>query len=265
MNSCKSKQEVSTLFKQMMQNNYQLYYENDLEKERLLRFISEKDKVKDIEAPDAYIEIGNIIYIIEHFKVSSYNAGKKGDSFLCALNSNKDSQLNKPNIENLVNNFERNFLNHANKINKYKEKIEREHPNKEYKVIFLIEDTSKSILEVPHKANNISILNIKEINEILKKQNDLNGVIVYSCSPLGASFILSTKLGLSQIKTYEKEEKDFISYVFQITNLSNPCFQTLLNYLCNLKENCTITDSVTVTKKYTDEQLKQLKEQGYEV
>lgn len=214
------------------------------------RLISNLSQAIDSDAPDAFLELDNVIYLIEHFKLSAYHTNRKGDSLQEALNTARNTCLTAPTINNLVENFMSTFSSHSKKFNNYFQKAKEAFPNKCYKLILLIEDTSYAILSASNEPY-ISILNIDKINSALYAHPQVDGVIVTFSPPCGTFLVSADKQGLKKIKNYPLNSVDIPAYV---SSLSKEEQKKIMNYFCSILEKNELTDSVSVKKFNTKEE-----------
>lgn len=160
--------------------------------------------VNDFEAPDFYLKLDNYILGVEHFMIDQSKLTKKGyrlkrkyceryfeeiHSEIKKDNSDKNvsQHLEKISVDlkykYLYQNLTRSFMNHYNKIEKYKENIRNEidTKNKEIIIIFLIQYDSMIPSSIFHEGEEKFIYPHNDIKfyEFLKNKSDLKGVILY--------------------------------------------------------------------------------------
>lgn len=236
-----SKKEVS-LIAQNIKDDIKVY--SYWTKINMSKLISNLSQVRDADAPDAFLVLDNVVYLIEHFKLSAYRTNKKGDSLQRAFNTPGNHDLKPPKLDDLVKNFISIFSSHAKKFNQYFQKAKEKYPGKPYKLILLIEDTSQYILSSLND-DSISILNIDTINSILYNHPQVDGVIVKHSSVRDSFYVLADKQGLKKIKTYPSDAFDFPAY---INSLSNQELLKMRNFLCSILEKAECVDSFSVEK-----------------
>ena len=201
------------------------------------------------DRPDGLLLIGNIVYILEHFEMSIFkNTKRKGDALksvekIPVEKIKKDVQLH-PKKYNLINNLEKGLLKHANSFEVYFEEATKQFPNKEYKLILLIEDNSNDIV-VNSEGEDINILSVLETLCLLINYQDIAGVINYNTSPRGNYMIANDTKVMQRKLLYVLPIKDTMPV---LTPELVSAFTKSIQSLIMLSESATMKDTINVTK-----------------
>lgn len=186
-----SKNELKNIYHQLTSRNPEKrFFSSTIDFDKVINaFADVKDKQ---ECPDGIIEIGNVVYILEHFEVSLYRNKNNGDLLRIAQNNNYINFFKRTNIanyienlnsslENLLNAFNISLDKHMKRYNEYVKNAQKDHQDKEYKLIFVVEDTSHSIIN----EDGISLLDTYECAEKILSYSQIDGVILYHTSNRG--------------------------------------------------------------------------------
>ncbi|MFI3261129.1 MAG: hypothetical protein R3Y13_05415 [bacterium] len=105
------------------------------------------------EEPDIFSVFDDKVIGIEHFEFDSFKNTKSGsemkryEQHLIKTGEPVDhnkiaNMLANRTIDQYYNNFKKHFLNHYDKIKKYKSKLKEKYPDKDIEIYFFVEDTS---------------------------------------------------------------------------------------------------------------------------
>lgn len=140
------------------------------------------------ERPDAYLVHGDVVFCIEHFKISQYKHKRKGDIGQKAESSKKNRDKLKddetfdlqPSLDNLCDSLDSALKKHLHTPSIYRDNVAEIVKAKDYRLVLLIEDASGQGVYI-EKFNNTSrnpILFDKIASNLLMYQNDVWGVLI---------------------------------------------------------------------------------------
>ncbi|MBE5903281.1 MAG: hypothetical protein E7275_03240 [Pseudobutyrivibrio sp.] len=187
----------------------------------------------EFDAPDIYIKLENVVWIIEHFEFDCSHSNRKGSSFkreeYRVANAEEkivtteqgalfhDKIKAESSYRYYVDNVTKIFQSHYSKINTYKDNLIRDKiadENTVFKVIFLIDDVSilgSSCIDDDGEWQPIVLACCKEFLGVIEKSYLLDGVLaVSSCDDKGIIWFIDR----SQINEYYLNAKDYASYRF---------------------------------------------------
>ena len=147
------------------------------------------------ERPDAYLVYGDIVFCIEHFKISQYKHKKKGDIGQVAESSkqNRDRLKNdtmfnlQPSLNNLCDSLDEALKKHLRTPSIYRENVEEVVKAKDYRLVLLIEDASEqgAYIEKFDTTPRNPILFDKIASNLLTYQNDVWGILLVCGNSIG--------------------------------------------------------------------------------
>lgn len=188
---------------------------------KLDKILSNLSNIIFFDRPDGYMVFKDYILIFEHFEINATNSNRKGSQirkeearidrkfnelFEEIDNQNKiwgeqmDVEIS---TENLVNNFNKQYLNHYRKIEEYKRHLIKEGvatKDTKFQVCFCIEDntTLGSFSLVNHKPTTLRIVDIKECLETTIK-NKVDYLMLFNTFYNDRSIYFTSKSGLKDL------------------------------------------------------------------
>lgn len=183
-----TKAEIKEIFEKYKHIRKNTEFSDDAEFKKILENI---EKHISSEKPDAYLEVDNTIYGIEHFQISQYEMKKGQDFSRVAKGSlnNREKMKNdrdfslKPSVDNLILALERNIESHSHSFEEYKTNVlnRSENTNVKYKLIIFIEDSTDSGFIVKQRDTNpINPLELRQLVEKILKYKDDIWAVIYS-------------------------------------------------------------------------------------
>lgn len=174
------------------------YFGNDI----LVRQLADalySGAVIEYEAPDIYLKLDNVVWIIEHFEFDCFRSNRKGSSLKreeCRIARAEENII--PTEQGVlfhdritaessycdyINNVKRSFKAHYRKIDTYKHNLINARiadENTIFKVIFLIDDASifgSSCIDDTNNWSPVVLAHSKEFLEILEKVDSVDGIL----------------------------------------------------------------------------------------
>ena len=183
-----TKAEIKEIFEKYKRIRKDTEFSGDTEFKMILEKMEEHIPS---EKPDAYLEVDNTIYGMEHFQISQYVVKKKQDFSRVAKGSqnNREKMKNdrdfdlKPSVDNLISALERNMESHSHSFEEYKTNVLKHSKNAavEYKLIIFIEDSTDSGVIVKRRDTKpINPLELRQLAEIILKYKDDIWAVIYS-------------------------------------------------------------------------------------
>lgn len=162
------------------------------------------------ERPDAYLAHGDIVFCIEHFKISQYKHKKKGDIGQVAESSKQNrDQLKEdaifnlqPSLNNLCDSLNKALEKHLRDPSIYKDNVAKVVKAKDYRLVLLIEDSSEqgAYVEKFDTTPRNPILFDKIAFNLLEYQNDIWGILLVCGNSIGKGLWGFTSDELEKLK-----------------------------------------------------------------
>ncbi len=183
--------------KNSLRHSYKKYYFDEESKQFLKKINENIEKSTPFERPDMYIILDNEILAIEHFEFDSSNVNKKGSHLkneIAKIERELDKERQETNKkyltkkcvfngnkENYEKNFLKNFDNHYDKIEEYKNNITKNIPNIDLPIhicFYIIDETEMGniVLNDKNRKNYIPFMN-KTILERIERATKLDYII----------------------------------------------------------------------------------------
>ncbi|MFI3213556.1 MAG: hypothetical protein R3Y24_09440 [Eubacteriales bacterium] len=246
------KNEILRLFKQLKEKNSVEIESKIIDFKQIIELFS---TTIDYESPDEYLVIDDTTYMLEHFQVSIFENDDGGDLYSIAVNSDEKqlySRFNKikainlnPSVENLYLSTKKCVEKHIRNYSRYLENIKKVNENRNYKLIFLIEDISNDII-IDDKEGYVTALFIFEIVNELVKYEMLDGVICFNKTMLG-NFVICKDKESMKAELMSLPKKDNLKIKISLNQIFLDVCRTK-GFLGNMNDELSVTDSVEVLK-----------------
>ncbi len=203
---------------------------------KLDNILSNLSNIVFFDRPDGYMIFKDYILIFEHFEISASNSNRKGSQvrkekaridrkfnelFEQEGNQNKiwgeqmDIEIS---AENLVCDFNKQYLNHYRKIEEYKKHLIKKGIatiDTKFQVCFCVEDntTLGSLCLVNHRPTTLRIVDIKECLETIIK-NKVDYLMLFNTFSNDRSVYFTSKSGLKDLllKSSKMQEIKMINW-----------------------------------------------------
>lgn len=243
------KHEILCIVEKIKANNLKCKYQ--FEEINMESIVNNLHNVDYRDRPDALIELDNIVYIIEHFQISIYKNNKnKGDPLAISINSNtiKNEISFKPNLNNLIKNLDYCLKKHSLSFEKYLEVAKEKYPDKDYKIILLIEDKSNDIIHCS-SMNDMCILDIYETVEIMLSYPQINGIISFNISPLGDYIFAADRQSIQKKHPDMIKAKNLeITMSYESASCLKSSIEKILKSIGKLNESTVFSDEIKIEK-----------------
>lgn len=201
---------------------------------KLDKILSNLSNIIFFDRPDGYMVFKDYILIFEHFEISATNSNRKGsqirkeeariDRKFNELFEEKDNQNKiwgeqmdvEISTENLVNDFNKQYLNHYRKIEEYKKHLIKEGvatKDTKFQVCFCIEDVSVfgSFSQEKINRDTLRIINIRECLETII-QHKVDYLMLFNTFVYGFNkdkvVYFTSKSGLKELMSNSKNMRD---------------------------------------------------------
>jgi len=192
-----------------------------------------RGEIIEYEAPDLYIKLENVVWVLEHFEFDCSRSNRKGSAFkkeesrviraeekIKPTNQGTlfhDKIVAESSYDDYVKNVIKNFKSHYVKIGIYKQNLIKDRiadENTIFKVIFLIDDVSilgASCIDDKGDWIPIILAHCREFLDLLEDSSMVDGVLAFSsCDDKKLIWFIDRY----QLKDYSLNAEDYNSFKF---------------------------------------------------